>query len=66
MVLEILLNIDRHLLKNYLNTSTKYLLIIKSFFWTKPYEPGSIILSYRCCCQLYCLWSWLRSLVSDI
>jgi hypothetical protein len=45
MVLEILLNIYRHPLKNYLNTSTKYILIIKSFFWIKPYEPGSIILS---------------------
>ena len=45
MVLEILLNIYRDLFKNYLNTSTKYILITKCFFWTNPYEPGSIILS---------------------
>ena len=43
MVLEILLNMYRDLFKHYLNTSTKYILMIKSFFWTKPYEPGSII-----------------------
>ena len=58
MVLEILINIYKDLFKNYLNTSTKYILIRQSFFWTNPYEPGSIYSANDDpVCGVYCdLW----------
>ena len=54
MILKILLNINRHLLKNLLKTSTKYILIIKSLFRTKTYESVNDVAVYVTVGGVYC------------